>query len=249
MAVDALFTSGSTQVIVSSAAPDLRFHRIVRADVAARHLIMSQFTIASTTFLQLQDPWTGPGDTVNDWWAYPDTYTLPEDFVRGVSPLYVAGVDLIAGSGQIDVVESSQMENQFPHSAVMGGFPQVAARVSQERIRFSHYLDTPEMPQNVQVEFEYIARPPVLAEGSVPTIPIEHRRILSYGLAYLILADKDDAGAEALWSMFQAQYKAMRDDEIRDRMKMSSRWGVIQPARASALPLRRTESGLPIFVW
>jgi len=126
--------------------------------------------------------------------------------------------------------------------------PECAARVGADRLRLSHYLDTADQP--VLVEFDYIRRPPPLAAGVVPMVPEEHRRVLSYGAAYLILDDKDDSGAQGLWTRFQAQYKALRDEEIRGGMRMSSRWGVVQPARSTGTGgLWWTESGLPGYVW
>jgi hypothetical protein len=220
--------------------------RIARIDVAARHLIVGQTALTATTAqVILQDPWTGPVGATTAWWAYPDTYQLPTDFVRGCSPLFVSGVDSLVGPGIIDVLDPAELEHLYPHSIVEGGMPYAAARVTHDRIRLSHYLDTPTVPRNVQVEFEYIRRPPVLAEGSIPLLPVEHRRILSYGAAFLILNDRDDSSAKDVWGMFEASYKAMRDEEVRDRRRMSSRWGVVQPARA----ISRMDAGLPSYYW
>ena len=72
---------------------------------------------------------------------------------------------------------------------------------------------------------------------------------LAYGCAYLILSDKSDSTAQGMWAMFQTQVKAMRDEAIRGHYRMSGRWGVMMPPRASGFPLRRTESGFPVFTW
>jgi hypothetical protein len=244
----ATFAAGGQTVALSLLAsiPNLVGWRIARTDVAARHLITGQVPVTATTMtLTLQDPWTGPADATTAWWAYPDTYKLPTDFVRGCSPLFVSGVDSLVGPGQLDLLDPAELEHLYPHSIVEGGMPYAAARVTHDRIRLSHYLDTPTVPRNVQVEFEYIRRPPVLAEGSIPLLPVEHRRILSYGAAFLILNDRDDSSAKDVWGMFEAAYKAMRDEEVRDRRRMSSRWGVVQPARA----ISRMDAGLPVYYW
>jgi hypothetical protein len=131
------------------------------------------------------------------------------------------------------------------------GLPIAASRVTDTKLRFSHYLFTPDTPLPVQLEFEYIRRPDVLDEGRIPPVPIEHRRILSYGCAYLILADKDDTTAPLVWQQFQAQWKAMLDDYRRGLRRMSTRWGVVQPSRVTAAwgPPLWTSGGLPVWSW
>ena len=66
----------------------------------------------------------------------------------------------------------------------------------------------------------------------------------------MILNDKKNSDAQSKYGMFQAQYKAMRDEHARDMRRMSSRWGVIQPPRSSGnRSILLTETGLPIYVW
>src|SRR5262249_53207639 len=149
---------------------------------------------AAGTTITLVQPWTGANDTDTGWLAYPDSYALPTDFVRGVSPLFLYGFPSNLPTTQtIDVVEPSDLERMYPQSfpwaqgpaTVGGGLPILAARINQSRIRFSHFLQTTDtLP--IQIEFEYIRAPDVIAEGTIPTIPVQHRRILSYGAAYLI---------------------------------------------------------------
>jgi hypothetical protein len=259
----ATFTTGFSTVAVNlldpaAALPNLAGYRLLRPDVPARHLIASVANIFNAVkTITLQDRWTGPSDTTQDWLAYPDTYFLPEDFVRGCSPLFCYSFPSNLPAQQvIDVVDPVDLERSYPQNFPWGGetagvgLPVLAARVAQNRLRFSHFLNTPDDPLPVQLEFEYIRRPTVLAEGAVPIIPVEHRRILSYGVAALILTDKDDSSAQTLWGQFAAQYKALRDEHARDMRRMASRWGVIQPPRTSgARAIRLTESGLPVYAW
>jgi hypothetical protein len=243
--IGAVCTTGSPRVLIDSAAlPDLRGWRFLRDDVAARHLIM-ELQVGEGAFgttLMLQDPWSGPtnltGDPVTRWLAYPDTYELPEDFVRGTSPLFVSAGPSWGWPAVIDVVDPADLEPRaslaWPLSngagGPTGGLPIVAARVTERRLRFSHYLNTPQQPLPIQVEFEYIGRPDLIQEGTLPMVPIQHRRILSYGAAYLILNDKDDATAPQLWQTFQAQWKAMADEYRRNLRRMSTRYGTVQPS-------------------
>lgn len=257
--ISATFTLGSTNVSVpSTVLPDLTGYRVLRSDTPARHIIDGVNNNAVPNRFTLREPWTG--DTVTDanWLAYPDTYALPTDFVRGLSPLFLYWFPSNLPTTQfIDVIEPVDMERMYPQTfpwggnlTATGGVPVLAARVNDTRIRFSHFLNTLNQPNPMQVEFEYIRRPPVIAEGVIPIIPIEHRRILAYGAAYLILNDKKNSDADSKFQMFTMQYKAMRDEHARDMRRMSSRWGVIQPARAAGnRSIMLTESGLQIYTW
>jgi hypothetical protein len=256
-AIAATFVSGSTTVTLGTATTtDLTGYRLLKTDTPARHII----TTNSGTSITLREPWSGDSETnAADWLAYPDTYLLPQDFVRGTSPLFLYGFPSNLPTTQtVDVVDPVDLERMYPQcfpwaqgtQTVGGGLPVMAARVTTSRIRFSHFLNTPNTANPIQLEFEYIRRPDVIAEGTIPTIPVEHRRCLSYGAAYLILDDKADSEAGAKYQMFVSQYKAMRDEHARDMRRMSSRWGVIQPPRSSGnRSITLTESGLPVYIW
>src|SRR5215813_13544531 len=261
----ASFTTGSTTVTLNTVGadlPDLAGYRILRSDTPARHLINQIINVPGffKTVL-LREPWTG--DTVSDtnWLAYPDTYQLPEDFVRGSSPLFLyAFPSNLPTTQTIDVIDPVDLERIYPQTFPWGGnsnatvtgsgLPVLAARVTDSRIRFSHFLNNPNASGGTQVEFEYIRRPAVIADGVIPVIPIEHRRILSLGCAALILNDKGDTKQTEKVTMFTAQYSALRDEHARDMRRMSSRWGVVQPPRSSGnRAILLTETGLPIYGW
>ena len=262
--LSATFTANSRIVMVTtggSPLPDLTGYRLMRPDVPARHMIESVLDTVATPHIRLLEPWTGDTDVTDNWLCYPDTYELPQDFVRGLSPLFLYSFPAnLPSSTTIDVVEAVDLERMYPQTFPWGGSasattvgsgtPVLAARVTDRRIRFSHFLNTPASPFPVQAEFEYIRRPPVIAEGTIPMIPIQHRRILSYGAAYLILNEKGDSTAPSYLAMFLAQWKAMKDEHSHDLRRMSSRWGVIQPPRASgSFAFRLTDTGLPVYVW
>jgi hypothetical protein len=260
--ITAQFTQGSTTVTVSDPAiPDLTGYRIMLASVPARHLIQSSVDIGPVATVTLRDPWTAISQVTTAWVAYPDTYTLPTDFLRGTSPLFLYSFPSnLPTTATIDVVDPTDLERQYPQTFPWGGnasatitgsgMPVLAARVTQDRIRFSHFLNTPANPVNALVEFEYLRRPDVIAEGTIPLIPIEFRRVLSYGAAYLILDDKKSSQMDSMFAHFMDLYGAMRNAHTRDLRRMSSRWGVVQPPRASGnRAIMLTSTGLPIYVW
>jgi hypothetical protein len=260
-----IFTvAGSQQASVLTAIEldDLTGWRLMMPNVAARHIIASiDNSGGGSKTITLQQPWTGETGVTAVWLAYPDTYLLPEDFIRGTSPLILSAFPSNLPTTQmIDVVDPVDLERMFPMTFPWGGnlsaantgsgLPVLAARVTDRRVRFSHFLNTPATPFPALVEFEYLRRPEVIAEGTIPSVPIQHRRILSYGAAYLIRSDKNSGQAQQIWGMFQAQWKAMRDEQSRDMRRQSSRWGVVQPARSSGnRAYLLTETGLPVYVW
>src|SRR5262249_14046903 len=256
-AITATFTTGSTIVTLGTpTTTDLTGYRILKTDTPARHII----SLASGTTVTLREPWSGASETnAVDWLAYPDTYLLPGDFIRGTSPLFLYGFPSNLPTTQtIDVVDPVDLERMYPQcfpwaqgtQTVGGGLPILAARVTDSRIRFSHFLNTPNTINPIQVEFEYLRRPDVIAEGTIPLIPVHHRRILSYGAAFLILDDTGDTEAQVKYGMFESQYKAMKDEHGRDMRRMSSRWGVVQPPRSSGnRSIMLTETGLPVYIW
>jgi len=258
----ATFQTGTRAVTVTPALGsdvNLAGYRIQQDTTPARHLVLASQNnpAANTTYVTLSEPWTGTSMSVTTWLGYPDTYELPPDFIRGTSPLFIMAFPSFGLPYSIDVVDPPDLERYYPQTWPMAGgrttagFPVVAARVTETKLRFSHYLYTPDTPLPVQLEFEYINRPDVLSEGTIPAIPVQHRRILSYGLAYLILSDKDDSTAADLWQKFQAQWKAMADEYRRGLRRMSSKWGVVQPSRVTAAwgPPLWTSGGLPVWSW
>jgi len=260
--ISADFTTGSRSVTTHpmfAAGTELAGYRLAQDQTPARQLILvnQNDPAANATYITLEQPWTGMTMTASNWLAYPDTYELPSDFVRGVSPLFIMAYPNFGWPYTIDVMEPQDLERLYPLAVPLnsgraaGGIPVAAARVTESKLRFSHFLFTPELPLPVQVEFEYIARPDVLAEGSVPLVPIEHRRILAYGCAYLILADKDDSAAKDVWGQFEAQWRAMLDDYRRGMRRMSTRWGVVQPSRVTGGygPAFWTSGNLPVWSW
>src|SRR5262249_33286014 len=190
--VTATFQTGSRYVTTSPMMPDgtdLSGYRIQQDATPARHLVTnSQNDIPNNqTLITLTELWTGATMSTASWLASPDTYELPSDFVRGTSPLFIMAFPASGFPYTIDVIDPPDLERYYPQTYPMAmgrtqsGLPVVAARVTETKIRFSHFLYTPDTPYPVQLEFEYIRRPDVLAEGAIPMVPIQHRRILSYG--------------------------------------------------------------------
>jgi len=149
------FTLGSRSVFVNTAGatPDLTGYRILKTDTPARHIIERVNNFLTPNEIQLREPWSGATDFgATDWLAYPDTYQLPADFVRGTSPLFLYGFPSNLPTTQtVDVIDPVDLERIYPQcfpwaqgtQTIGGGLPVMAARVNQDRLRFSHFLNTP----------------------------------------------------------------------------------------------------------
>lgn len=202
--------------------------------------------IITPTSFRLHDPWSSASITTANWLAFQAEFDLPDDFVRFVSPLYASGWPY-----RIDVVEPNQLEKSYPFSLITSAIPVLAAMVAPLKLRFSHFIGTQVQgsPANVPLllEFEYIARPEPIAEGTLPIVPPEHTRVLSYGAAFLIADDKMDNDRDRLYGRFAAQYKALIDEYRMNLYKGSSRWGAVIPRTVDEPRRLRTESGL--IVW
>src|SRR5262249_49252167 len=154
------FTTSNRTVTVTgvSSLPDLAGYRIVRSDTPARHIIDSISNNTTPLQITLRDAWSGDTFTSDgNWMAYPDTYPLPEDFVRGTWPLFLyAFPSNIPTTATIDVIDPVDLERMYPQTFPWGGnasatvtgsgLPVLAARVDTRRIRFSHFLLTEDSP-------------------------------------------------------------------------------------------------------
>ncbi len=267
-AVSATFTAGSTLVTLSApftaSDPDITNWRLwmfqnVASSVSGFQRPYVQKILTPTSF-QLKDPWTDNTFTTTQWLAFQAEYDLPRDFVRFASPIFVSGWPY-----SIDVVEPWQMEKSYPFSLIGPAVPVLAAVVAQspveiqgtggadtvQKVRFSHFLGTTAANTGaitpLQLEFEYIFRPEPLYEGNIPAVPLEHRRIISFGGAYLILEDKADNERDRMWARFRTAYRAMVNEYRQSIKNASTRWGVPIPRFIDEPRRLRTESGLVVW--
>lgn len=241
--VTATFTQGSKTVTLSGTLPsDIANYRLWIESKSTRPYVLQ---IAGTT-LTLRDPWADVTYSSARWLAYQAEFDLPADFVRFGSPLFVSGYPY-----RVDLVEPTDLEHDYPFSLIYAGRPELAALVTDRKIRFSHFLGTTAQgaPADapLQLEFEYIARPEPLTEGVIPKVAYEHRRVLSYGAGYLIQDDKSDTDRDRTFGKWQAQYKAMLDEFRRNIRNASSKYGVVIPRSVDQPARLRTESGIKVW--
>jgi len=191
-----------------------RYYRLVVPDEPQRPLV----TAHTGTSVTLQLAWRGTALSAStDWMLYPESYALASDVVRVVGTLLID-----VAPWEIPLIDLPAFEARFPRSAVQAGVPTHAAIVGDGRIAFSHYwLDGTDYGPTI--EYDYIQRPTAFSTGSeTPVVPYEHRRVLSFGAAWLMAALKQDGGrSELLWGMFQGAYEVMRREQTLREMGSS----------------------------
>jgi hypothetical protein len=169
-------------------------------------------SITETGFVMVS-AWPGRPDgslaaVVSDYRATKEYYSLPSDLVRLVS----RPEDRFSRAF-LDVGTEADRDPDSP--------PSRAALVDQTTLQI-----VGSAPEARVYEFWYTAQPTPLADGgSDPVVPLRHRRLLSYGAAYLILLDKKDDASATVYQQFASQWDAMERDQHRNFRNASSRYG------------------------
>jgi hypothetical protein len=234
----ATFTQGSVTVTLSGSvgANVLTNWRVFTEAEGQRPYIAS----ASGTTITLATKWTADNLVTKRWLAWQSEYDLPTDLVRMASPFYVSG-----NTYEIPVVDPTQLEQEWPFSVTGSGTPCLAALVTDSKMRFSHFLGSDDNP--LPLEYEYIERPAAIAAGVTIIVPYEHRDVLCFGAAYLILYDKSDSKAASELTVWKSQYDALLSEYQRKMHAASPLYGKIITRDQTPTRLLRTASGWPIY--
>jgi len=180
--------------------------------------------------------------TTSNWITYKRDIALPSNFGRFVGSLSCGRPPYI-----IQVVDANTLEEMFPaarrESAGLG-CPSHACLQDEVTLQFSHYIEGNFM----DVEFEYIPDASQLTRGGTdPVIPQHHRRILSYGAAYLIMWEKRDKNRGEAFGLFSGAWEGMANEQY--KQTMGSAYGQITARPGQVGGGRRrlvTESGIII---
>lgn len=121
-------------------------------------------------------------------------YDLAGDFLRFCS----RPTPQASGGSPVDVASIEQRNSDWPLASVLKGRPTRAFMVGPRTLAFNAYDTRP-----YRVEYEYVAMPPDLTEGTFPLLPEHHRQVLASGAAMLMLFDKDDSRAANLASEYR----------------------------------------------
>lgn len=207
-----LTLNSATVTFSSGVTPSLAGYRLALLDDQDQLLYISAHTdLASTATSDLA--WKKATVTGKKWVAWDDQVALPTDFVRFTTPLKMGRHPY-----EIEITDLVTLEKKYPRSRLWLGTPQCAAIVNAGSaalaLHFSHMLqDGP-----IVAEFEYLFKQSELADSTgleEPTIPHQHRRVLSLGAAYLMLFDKVDKKYAVIGKMFMDAWQAMAEEHYR----------------------------------
>jgi hypothetical protein len=133
-------------------------------------------------------------------------------------------------SGQVEGIDLLALDRDFPLHMMVEGIPDRFAQVLQTasgiKIRFNRVPSVA-----TRLEYEYIPNPSDLILTDTPLIPIQHRKVLSYMVAYQILHDKNDTRKDEYRALAQAALKALAKAYRRSKSNTSSQYGRLIPRR------------------
>ena len=138
-------------------------------------------------------------------------YTLSEDILRFVEPFRVyQNQSRYDSVGKIFSMEMRVFRTQYPLTVLERGVPDYFSISKQDgstfTVQFNKYVS-----KDTKVDLDYIKLPAVLTDSaaSIPLIPPQHRTILMYMTAALLLNDKDDKKSASMGALTKVKLKAM----------------------------------------
>lgn len=245
-----LVTNNSTAATLSSAPSVDCDNWYFKVDTHPDVFRISAHTAAATA-LTLDSVYTGPTAAAAAYKLFKLEYDLASDVLSLVSPMR-AYQD---GRREIDGVELSALERDYPLSEVGAGVPQKFSVVAETSagvytVRFSHYGgDGSDSAELIRVDYDYNQVPSDLtdAAGSVPLVPKEYRHVLSDFATGWLLSEKNDDRASEYFGAAKSGVSAMVLESRRRQHVMGRSFGRIYARQAdmphSQSPIR-TESGM-----
>ena len=200
---------------------------------------------AGSASATLDGPYTGTDVTTASFQLMKLEYALAADVLRVIGPMRVQA----DGHTEIDGVDLTSLERDWPLTSVTGGTPEVFAMVTEQSVRFSHAGGNISTMLK-RVEYDYLRIPDDLVDDSTePLVPLQHRQVLADIALFLLLSAKSDQRAEAVGPQAQAGLRAMAADNRARFGQFSRRVGAITPRMRKTAAHRRilrTTSGLII---
>jgi len=161
-------------------------------------------------------------------------YTLSPNILRFVEPFRIyRSQDDIYTNGKISSMDTISFRNTYPLTKLTSGQPDVFTILKQDgstfKIQFNRYV----INDQAKVEFDYIKLPSALtnSSSSIPLIPPQHRVVLMYMTAALLLNGKDDKKAAGLGAMAKNKMIAMVKERKKGQRQTNRDAGRIIPRR------------------
>lgn len=201
--------------------------------------------IATTPTVVLDSVYTGPTGTLLTYKLFKTEYDLASDVVRVISPMRIHQGRV----NEVDGVELSSLERDYPLTLIESGPPSQFAFVTESKIRFNRYGPAPDSSPNlIRLEYDYVYRPADLTGGASeePIVPRQYRRLLADIALTFLFVDKNDDRAVMVSGLAKKGMQAMVKEQRSRMINYSRSLGAItpRPAQSSRFmrPLR-TENG------
>jgi hypothetical protein len=163
-------------------------------------------------------------------------YELAADALQIIAPMRVAG----EWADDIDGIELSVLDRDYPLSMTRGGTPDKFAMVTETKVRFNAYGGE-ESDELIRVEYDYLQRPADLTNSGSeePLIPLHYRQVLADYALGLLLTVKDDSRATAILTQAAAGLKAMAIDNKQRQRQISRSSARLYPRPRGRWPTGR----------
>lgn len=175
-------------------------------------------------------------------------YSLASDVLRIISPMRIQAA--ASDQGEIDGVELSALERDWPLSDIQTGAPTQFAHVTETKVRFNKMGLTDAATSLMRVEYDYLLVPADLAnDTNAPLVPLPYRHVLADMTLYFLLIAKNDDRANQTSLQARAGLRAMSRDNRRRMVNYSRSAGQILSRADTRAKLRRplrTTSGVII---
>jgi hypothetical protein len=232
-------TQGSTSVTFSGAPAASQAGKLLKVSGQNEYAFISAHT-AGQAGATLDGTWTGETDATAEYSLHKIDYTL-SSHMRLLEPLRV-------GRSRINLVDPAVLGQQYPLEDLQSGVPLAAALIRESdgtvTLRFSHSADEP-----LRVEYEQVQLPTMLTDssGSIPVIPREHRAVLAFATAYLILVQKNSTKQQFYLNLTVAKLRGLQGDARKELSDGDPNFGRLLPRQEEVArnPLQ-TESGIEI---
>lgn len=166
---------------------------------------------ASTTAFTLDSTYNEESVTTTSCDLFKLNYEI-SDVLRLVSPMSVYRRQSIysEGNGQIDGIDPTSFDRDYPKYRILSGAPDKFTVLYQNTDDGKHTIRFNRVPQETtRIEYSYIPFPDDLASSSIPLLPLEHRKLLSYACAYEILKNKNDDRKDEFRELTKASLAAL----------------------------------------
>lgn len=238
-------TSGSVSGSFSVAPTLSLAGRYIRFDSQSDIFRITAHTASQTAFT-MDSEFTGTTGSFG-YSAYKLDYDTVTNVLRLIAPMRVNKgygamfTQNLDNPGQIFGIDLAAMRREYPMAAMLLAVPNRFAVKSYDpstKVFTAQFNST--VPELTRVEYDYIPYPTELYDTDIsyPVVPVQHRIVLSYGVAHLLCVDKNDDRGDHYLAKTQSGLKSLSKAEQEQRIDINPYKGQIVPRRGQVSKYR-----------